>query len=117
MTPVVLVLSVSPQGRAGDPDSASVLSWSALAERLKGAVAASVDVEHAFVAPAQDGGVELRAVLFVLRTDHDEALAVTLDIAGPLVAQPGVLIVTVRPAPWGQGLEWPPVRRPTRARP
>ncbi len=103
MTPVVLVLTVGPQGSVGGP-SASVLSRSALAEALRVEVAGCADVEHVFVAVPDADGPALQAVLFVLRVDEDEAIAVAVAVVGRLVTGCGVLVVAAHRAPW-HGIE------------
>ncbi|GAA2156607.1 hypothetical protein [Humibacillus xanthopallidus] len=109
VTPVVLVLSAG-HSEPGRDLSASVLSWSALAEALRAEVAASDDVEHVFVAARDADRPELQAVLFVLRVAGSEAVAVAVGLVGPLVAGWGAVVVAAHPATWS-------VRRPTQAHP
>jgi hypothetical protein len=99
VTPVVLVLSVGPQ-RPACGTSASVLSWGALAEALRTEVAGCADVEHVFVAAPDADGPALQAVLFVLRVDEEEAVAVAVGVVGPLVAGGSLLVVAAHRAPW-----------------
>ncbi|TQM64725.1 hypothetical protein [Humibacillus xanthopallidus] len=100
MTPVALVLRV---GRPG------TLTQSDLVGRLRVAVDASSDVEHAFIAGCSalaGGAIELQAVLYVLGSDHARAVGVVAELSGPLV-DAGATLVTVLPAPWGHGQMWP----------